>query len=182
MKQKGFSLVEFLVAVTVFLIALMALVGVSASALRNQRYILATQQLLDQSSYALEYMNKSLRMAKEDEEGDCIDPDDTYELDGDSLRFKNQRKECQEFSLSEGQLLDNRYSLERNEDVYSDIIYLPLLSDDFEIFDSWVSVRESRWYQPRVTIMLKIAGKEMKDKPKIYLQTTVSQRDLNLSD
>ncbi len=179
MKEKGFTLIESLVAVVVFLIALTALMGVFASALRNQRYILASQQLLDQSSYALEYMSKSLRMAKEDEGGNCIGSGDTYEgFNGESLEFKNQRKECQTFSLTSGELLDRRYSLEEG-DVYDDGI-LPLLSDSFEVSRFGVSISDSG--QPRVTVLLDIVGKEMKDKPRIRLQTTVSQRDLILGD
>lgn len=175
--KKGFTLIELLVAVVVFMIALTALVGVFASALRNQRYILASQQLLDQSSYALEYMSKSLRMAKEDE-GGCIGAGDTYEGSGESLKFKNQRKECQTFSLSEEQFLDRREGEDGN-DAY-ETGSLPLFSDSFEVSKFGVSIRDSA--QPRVTILLDIIGKEMKDKPKIKLQTTVSQRDLNLND
>lgn len=178
--NKGFSLVELLVAVVVFLIAATAAVGVFSSALRNQRYILASQQLLDQSSYALEYMSKSLRMAKENEGNECgIGSGNTYGTPAaDSLKIKSQRKECQTFSLAGSagnqQLVDSRKEV-GGEEVYS---YLPLLSEDFNVQDFGVFIMEDSSQQPRVTIMLDIVGRQLKDKPRMRLQTTVSQRDL----
>ncbi len=178
--KKGYTLIELLVAMVVFLILISALAGVFASSLRNQRYFLTSQRLLDQSSYALEYMSKALRMAKEDEEGDCVGSGKTYEYNYDpdsdsySLKFKNQRKECQEFSVKDGVLWDKRKDQDGN-DIY-DSEKLPLLSDDFEIKKFEVNTIEE--FQPRVTISFDIAGKVMKDKPRIRLQTTVSQRDL----
>jgi len=102
-EQRGISLIEMLAAVTVFVITVGAISGIFISAIRNQRRILATQELLDQTSYVLEYMGRALRMAKRDSNGTCISLGKNYENPSgiSSIRFLNYDDKCQEY-LKEG--------------------------------------------------------------------------------
>jgi prepilin-type N-terminal cleavage/methylation domain-containing protein len=61
-REKGFTLVEMLVAIFIFTLTLGAIVSLFISGVRGQRNALATQRLLDQTSYSLEYMSRALRM------------------------------------------------------------------------------------------------------------------------
>ena len=61
---EGFTLIEILVVIVIFSIVLGAVIGIFISAIRIQRYYLASQKLLDQTSYVTEYMSRSIRMAK----------------------------------------------------------------------------------------------------------------------
>jgi len=62
--KMGFTLIEMLVAIGIFAIMTVALTGIFISATQSQSHTLYTQELMSQSSYALEYMGRILRMAK----------------------------------------------------------------------------------------------------------------------
>lgn len=58
----------------------------------------------------------------------------------------------------------------------------PLTSDDYEIVDLEFAVSGdgADSSQPKVTILMEIQDKNLPDKPRIKIQTTVSQRNLDL--
>lgn len=71
-KNKGFTLIELIVVMAVFLIIIATAVGIFISIVQHQRRIMSEQELLNQISYVVEYMSKALRMAKKDEIGTCL--------------------------------------------------------------------------------------------------------------
>jgi len=71
-KEKGFTLVEMAVVMGVFLFIVGATIGVFLSVVKNQKKVLAEQQVLNQISYVEEYLSKALRMSKTDATGDCL--------------------------------------------------------------------------------------------------------------
>lgn len=169
MKQKSFTLIELLVVVAVFSIIITVLLGIFVSTIRIQRYSLVYQQMIDQSSYAMEYMSRLIRMAKKDNSGSCITAGKNYESDGTYLKFLNYRSECQTFSLNSGRIYQNLKAVD-----------LPLTSEKLTVtsFKFFISGDESN-NQPKVTILLEIEGKNVSPKPKLKIQTTISQRNLN---
>ena len=66
-KQKGFTLIEVLVSISVLLVISGVAVSIFLSVVMGQRTILANQDLSGQLSYSLEYMSKALRMASKDQ-------------------------------------------------------------------------------------------------------------------
>lgn len=62
--NKGFTLIELVVVMAVFLFIIGAAIGIFISVIKNQKKILAQTQFLNQVSYIEEYMSKALRMAK----------------------------------------------------------------------------------------------------------------------
>lgn len=170
----GFTLIEMLVVVAIFSIIMGAVIGVFVSAIRAQRYSLATQQLLDQTSYAMEYMSRFIRMAKKEEvDGlDCIVLGKNYKItrSGKGLKFNNYHGQCQEFYWDGTKLvliIVGEYSLD-------------LTSNDLEVTDlnfyvSGDGLNDDE--QPRVTIFLEAEAVHSKPRPKIKIQTTVSQRN-----
>ncbi len=73
--QKGFTLIELAVVMAVFLFVVGAIITIFISIVRQQRRVLAEQEILSQISYAQEYMSKALRMAIRDDSGDCLGQD-----------------------------------------------------------------------------------------------------------
>ena len=65
--QTGFTLIELIVVMAVFLFVIGAAVGIFLSIVKSQKQVLAEQQLINQISYVEEYMSKALRMAKTEE-------------------------------------------------------------------------------------------------------------------
>jgi type II secretory pathway pseudopilin PulG len=182
MREKGVSLIEILAAVAVFAITVGAISGIFISAVRNQRRILATQELLDQTSYVLEYMGRALRMARKDSGLVCLTSAKNYEVSGagDSIKFlkfdyETNSNVCYQFYLSGTQIYESK----------NGGIGVPLTSDKISVNSlkfnlSGDTVGESPNYQPRVTIFLEVEGREVAgSRPKIQIQTSISQRNLD---
>ena len=70
--SKGFTLIEIIVVMAVFLFVIGAAINIFYSIVGHQRRILSEQQLLNQISYAEEYMSKALRMAKSEFYENCL--------------------------------------------------------------------------------------------------------------
>lgn len=71
-KNKGFSLIELVVVLTLFLIIGAVTVNIFISIVKNQRRVVEEQELLNQVSFASEYMSKALRSAIADPNGACL--------------------------------------------------------------------------------------------------------------
>lgn len=185
----GFTLVEMLVAIFIFALVVGAVVGLFISGIRGQRNALATQRLLDQTSYNLEYMSRALRMAlKEGQQdvGDCLSQDGlNYQIIDNHLRFINHLEEddCQEFyrvdnGPDEGRLKQIKGIGASEEELF-------LTSDNLEVTSLKFNLSgesQSDTNQPRVTISLKLKGKgpSIEAMPEIHIQTTISQRNLDV--
>lgn len=183
--KRGFTLVEMLVAIFIFSLVISVTVSLFTSGLRAQRNALATQQLLDQTSFTLEYMSRALRMAlKEGQQdpilGRCLSQDGlNYEIVNSRLKFINhlENDDCQEFFLENGQLQQNKNNLAEK---------VPLTSDKLKVNQLQFNLRgqlqpPSDTDQPRVTLSLKIEGRGFSSgsTPKLHIQTTISQRNLD---
>jgi len=176
MKNKSFTLIEILVAVTIFSLIMGIASGIFISAIKAQRKTLAYQQLLDQTSYIMEYMSRALRMAKKDDIGgvNCLNPDKVnFEVthSGQGIKFRNYQDICQEFYLDGIQLNEEK-----------DGVVLELTSTNLQVLYFNVNlIGETQIdnLQPRVTLLLNIkgTGEKPEQKPEIKIQTTISQRN-----
>ncbi|MFH1820419.1 MAG: prepilin-type N-terminal cleavage/methylation domain-containing protein [Candidatus Nealsonbacteria bacterium] len=169
MQNKGFTIIEMMVVVTLFSILVAAASGLFVSSLKIQRTSLAVQELLDQSSYSMEYMTRALRMARKDLDGSCTGTSNlNYAFVGQCIYFRSYSDTCQEFCL-EGTVL-------------KDINDVELTSDNIKVmsFDVILSGQvqpPADFLQPRTTLFLNVLGKENSH---INLQATVSQRNLDI--
>jgi len=162
----GFTLVEMLVVVLLFSIVMGTTTGVFASALKLQKYNLSQQQLLNQTSYVIEYMSRAIRMAKT---GGCVP--NNYEATSSSLEFGTYNDDCWKFYLADGRL-----KIDKDSGTYF------LTSADFTVNNFEVTVSgDAVGSQPKVTIYFDIEGKVPgRENPRMKIQTTVSQRNLNI--
>ena len=172
MKNRGFTLIETIVAVAIFSILLVVFSGFFFDAIQGQQRALVSQEIIDNVSYNLEYMSRAIRMAKKDTEGDCIAATNNYELTRNDrgIKFKNYEDECQEFFWDNS---DNLLYEIRGADVP-----LPLTPAKFEVNNFIISGSET-WgqdqdplTQPKIGLFLEIEG--------LKIQTTISQRNLNV--
>lgn len=181
-KKSGYTLVEVLVTVVVFAILLGAIIGIWASAIRMQRYILNSQELLNQTSYIMEYTSRAIRMAKKDVTDICAIGTNNYGLPvsgDDGVRFRNMSGICKEFFKNGDVLKDGDEGrpllsppFPRDLDLTSSL----LIVNDFNVLIQGDFPNN----QPRVTLFLDIEAGSFDPKPRIKIQTTVSQRDLNI--
>ncbi|MFH1036581.1 MAG: prepilin-type N-terminal cleavage/methylation domain-containing protein [Patescibacteria group bacterium] len=174
-KSAGFTLVEILVAMVIFSIIIGAALEVFVTGIKSQRRIFAQQELLDQTSYALEYMSRAIRMTKKDLTATCLSqPNLNYELthSGEGIKFKNYNGECQEFYLENNQLRENK-----NGSVFAltSTSTIPRINS-FEFVVSGQEQDDN--LQPAVTVFWKMEGR---DQVGSQIQTTISQRNFDVS-
>ena len=187
--KKGYTLIEILVAVGIFFAIIAAPTSFLTGSFKGQQRALSSQAVVNNISYTLEYMSRSIRMAKKDDVGEvnCLSGDakvnyEKTDRDGrDGIKFRNYKDECQEFFLEEGRLKEwKKVGGQEATENY-------LTSDDLKIeefkigsVDSWDQDDNE---QPRVTIFLRVRGMHSADpqlQPVIEFQTTISQRNLDV--
>lgn len=178
--NRAFTLVELLVTMAVLAIVIGIISGIFISGIQQQRRALISQFLLDQTSFALEYMSRALRMAKKELSAPaCLSQNGlNYQIThaGSGLKFINhlQADECQEFFLEAGQL---KYWRQSTGETF------PLTSNRIEITQLLFNLTgesQADNLQPAVTIFLNVKGREITaEELAIKIQTTISQRTLD---
>lgn len=111
--SRGFSLLELVVVLTIFLIVTSVTINIFISMVKNQKRALEEQELLNQTSFAFEYMSSALGSAIQDSTGDCLGasgriyllthcPNETEQA-CNGIKFINSSDgdACQEFFLDE---------------------------------------------------------------------------------
>ena len=178
MKEKGFTLIEVMVASFVFLIVIGAVIGLLTSVVQNQVSSLRDQKAVSETSYAMEYMSRSLRMAKKDEAGSCTGSlGQVYQISSGAkeITFLNHYGKCQMFGaelLAGGGLrIYERRSTDEGFGGFLNPVYITSASVYTEeiIFKQSISASGP----PRITINIK-AGPN--PETLMNLQTTISQR------
>ncbi len=178
MKNKGFTLIEILITVSIFSIVIGAMSGVFSSVLKNQRWNLSVQELVDSASYNLEYISRTLRMAikQTDDLSPCLSQNGlNYELNADKNRitFLSYQGECCQIYLQNGRIFQQKGTE-----------ILPLTPANLDVpsltFNLIGGADTDNW-QPRVTINFILGNKTLKpeEKAELRAQTTISQRELD---
>jgi len=200
LQNKGLTLLELLVAVSVFVVVITMVSGLFAIALKYQRKSSGNQELLAETSYLMEYTGRQLRMAKTYDSSNpdhiaCFTPDHNtnYVLTesvsvvpppgigkiGHGIKFINYEGKCVKIyldSVSDQLMLEKEWS---GGDTDSE----PLTSDNLKVekFDVLLVTEASTVnLQDRVTFFLGVKSKEDNEASVLNIQTTVSQRSLNV--
>lgn len=184
--HRGFTLIELVVGISIFMIMLAISVDFFISSLEMQQKALTSQQLLGNVSYSLEYMSRALRMAQKDSDGKCIAANNNYEYvsgkEETSIRFLNYQGRCQEFYWDDtgypNTLRSIKVRFDSEEPLSLTSEFIDAVSFKIGPNTSWIPGDLS---QPKVTLFFEL--KSMKNKkaelqPSIKIQTTVSQRSL----
>ena len=180
--NKGVTLVEMIVTFLIFALIIGAGMGVLVSSIKIQRYNLTQQRIMSQASYAVEFIDRAVRMAQRDEGLGCLFTADlNYEdklipgTDISGLMFVSSDGVCTGIFLDNGQLKE--YEQGRTPEI------LELTSSDFNVaaFNYTITgASKLDTLQPKVEIYLEITGTNPGDNPTIKMQTTTSQRNLDM--
>jgi prepilin-type N-terminal cleavage/methylation domain-containing protein len=172
--KKGFTLIEMIVSIAALLVLFGAISGTFIWGLRIQRQELARQDMLNQISYALELMSRTLRMAVVDSDGSCVgESGKIFELVSENeIKFINGLKSgsCESFNLKSvsGKKIINysfNYNLDRKD--------YPLVSDKIEVQDLKFKIENTN-SKPKIVIMMKVKVPGIKE---TIFQTTISARN-----
>lgn len=177
MMKKGLSLVELMVAITVLSLTMGAATDLSVSLLHQERRALATQNIMDNSSYFLEYGGRFLRMAQKDD-GGCITSGLNYQNVGgtSTIQFLDYENHCREFLLDSGQIKEKVST----DDTAANLgVATAITSPKITITALSFTINgDTSGSQPRVTIKFHVQDSAFPE-ASMNVQTTVSQRNLN---
>jgi len=176
--KKGFTFIELMVAGAAFSIIFASATAILFLSIKNQKYNLVHQRLINEANYAVEYMARAIRMAQYDRDNVCGNGLSNYHVGEDdrSVEFVNYQGECEAFYWG-----GNNQIMVMNQSKFASDV--PLISDDFEIIDlifakKGDSAGDNK--QPLVTITMELREKKLPQKPHILIQTTISQRNLDI--
>lgn len=179
---KGFTLIELLVAVFVFSFVAAIATNFIFYSLNVQRRALSQQTMLDQMSYAAEYMTRALRQAKKELQNppQCLSSRGlNYEVGsgGQRVAFVDSDGQCRAFFLSSGALQE---SIAGGPGI-------ALTPSTIEVTALTFATRgegQNDTLQPRVTFAFKARTKGVSEESQyeFQLQSTVSQRRYDASE
>jgi len=181
--QKGLTLIELLTTMSVFVIAITAVVNLFGYAFQAQSKTLHTQEVLANVSYASGYISRALRMAQKDLDGKCIQKGYNFENPGGELtkiRFLNSDGVCQEFFKEENTVKIAKSTDGSSANLQTGLPLLPtstIIVNDLRFFLEGESQEDN--LQPKVTFLMKISSSAYPD-DFFYFQTSISQRNLDV--
>lgn len=154
----GLTLVELLVAATVFSLVVVTVVGLFTTAIRSQRKSMVIQNVQDNGRYLIGFMAKEIRMS----ELNASDGETT------TLNIIHPTSGSVIYVFTGTQILRNGEPINSDEVNVQGKFYIDgKTSGDDE--------------QPRVTLIMKVetTGEKAEERTEINLQTTLSQRKLD---
>lgn len=177
--NRGYTLIEILVAISIFVTLLSAPTSFFIASLRAQQKALYSQELIDNMSYLLEYMGRTIRMAKKDKTASCITQNLNYELtrSGTGIKFQTYRGECQEFYVENDKLMEVRGTSMHVLNPQN----IGMIRFRIGPSDSW---DQNDDLQPRVTLYMEAVNTQPADpslRPRIRTQINISQRNLDVN-
>lgn len=184
---------ELIVAITILALVVVTTVNLFVSMIRSQKRILLEQDLLNQSSYVIEYMGRAIRMAEKDIDGACLGTENIgknylliNEDEGEyhGIRFINNSNKgiCQEFFWDSS---SKRIKESKDSGVTSNFLTADSLEVEhfhFKLYGDDIGDDPEDNIQSRVTIFMDVQsegaeGNELREK----IQTTISRRNIELT-
>ena len=172
-KKRGFSLIEVLVSVSLFVIIIMSATEIFKMVIEGQRDAIASQNVQESLKYFFEVIGKEMRMARRND-GSCVNVPigQIFHVSnnglGDVLYFKNFHEQCVAYQLA----TDNdtqRFRITRN------------VNTGF-ISPQKINIEALRFSldstgQPTVTVSIKAwAVGENRFKSEMEIQTSITSR------
>lgn len=186
---RGATLIELMVSISVFSLLITVDSQLLASALKYHQQALEKVELLSQISYGLDFMDRSLRMARKDVNGRCIASNLNYEnYNGPStVRFIDYQGKCCEFSsqdITQGSktykvLMVRKSSTDSSLQLGDYVALTPIGLSVTSLAFSLNGQSQLDNLQPSVSIALKISGR-LTPPLETKIQTTVSKRELDV--
>ncbi|MEX0877638.1 MAG: hypothetical protein WDZ40_02100 [Candidatus Spechtbacterales bacterium] len=177
----GYSIVEMLVAMSIFITVSTLSIGAFLNATEAQRIIIFEETIAENVNFAVEFMSRQMRTAVRSDNSACIPVGDTFGTpDSSTIKFVNTDGDCVEFRI-QGTVL--QYTSDatplpglRN---YIDLIISDLVQiDRFDIVIDGESSGDGA--HPRATISIEAIGvPQTSADPQnmvLIMQTTVSTR------
>ena len=187
--NKGFSLLEMLVSVSVFVILILMVTSIFQNSMLVQKNAVATQEVQEGIRYALELMSKELRSSvtnladPSDPASDSCDlilpptlpTNRIFNYDAGQLYFRNKEGDCVNYYLGS----DDRIHIERV--LGGSVLDLPITPENVRVIDFNVVIEDNLInqlfanQQAKATLSFLLES-ETEDYATMNLQTTIVSR------
>ncbi|MFA5368640.1 MAG: prepilin-type N-terminal cleavage/methylation domain-containing protein [Candidatus Paceibacterota bacterium] len=185
----GLTLVEVLVSMGLFAILSISFVTLFTTSMNNQAAILQKQELLNQSGYVVDYMHRFLRMVTRDDSATCTlisssnysgnnYSSDIYFLGYDTIALDYR---CMRLRLDNDKIKITKFdSASRTNGVEMDITSSTVKVNNLQFYVTGDASSDT--VQPKVSIMIDMQSASLRTNPipRILIQTTASQRNLDV--
>jgi len=185
MNNKGFTLIEAVVALAIFIAISSVLAQIVFVSIQNQIKVTLTQNMFNQAIFSLDKIEKELRMAKKDRLGTCITAEKNYAVSGSSITFLYNNQEtgdyvCKKFELSDGKIKEHISTNDTSADLPATGVDITASSINIDALQFNVVNDGVDTLQPKITITMTITSSSLENQTPIKLQTTISQRRIDL--
>jgi prepilin-type N-terminal cleavage/methylation domain-containing protein len=176
--KKGFSLIEMLLAISIFVIIMLSATRIFQLVVQGQRQAIAAYHVQENLKYFFEVMSKEVRMATMDTAQECYPFDaenKLYVAEDNHLYFKNFEGECVHYFIENDNGV-NRFKIERGGNSgYITTSNININSLKFIVKANAVGGLQAQ--QPSVTVNLQAEAIAPElDKSEMTLQTTITSR------
>jgi len=176
--KKGFSLIEMLLAISIFVIIMLSATRIFQLVVQGQRQAIAAYHVQENLKYFFEVMSKEVRMATMDTSDTCYpfgSVDELYRAEEDNLYFKNFEGKCVHYFIENDEGI-NRFKIKRDESSgYITTTSININSLKFIVKANTVGGLQGQ--QPSVTVNLQAEAMAPElDKSEMTLQTTITSR------
>ena len=192
--KSGFTIIELIIVLAVFFVVIGGAVGIFISMIQQQRKVLSEQELLNQTTYIEEYMSRLIRAVAIDPTGSCLGsngvnyPGYYYLLTHydsalgfyQGIKFISNANVCEEFFLDTDGVLKEIKDSGMPQNILSSRFTIDHARFVINGDKNLIGASNNDLIQPRVTILLDIQNQIDGAQQEKIIQTTVSQRKLNL--
>jgi prepilin-type N-terminal cleavage/methylation domain-containing protein len=160
-RNQGFTLIEILVAVSIFAVVISVVLGLFTTGIQGQRKIIALQNVQDNANFLLGFMAKEIRMSK------------INSVTSDTLNITRPDGEVVSYFFD-----NDNGEIERTDSISSGPINSAEVLVTGSFYGDGIGSGDSQ--QPKITIAMKVktVGGKVEQEAEINLQTTLSARDL----
>lgn len=170
----GFTLIEMLVSMALYSVAILAATSIFQAVADGQRNAIASQNIQESMRYGLELMSKEIRTAKVNT-GSCgTDTNKIYNQDSlDSINFINQNDECVTYTFDNNTVMVQR-------DTYGPVPLTPSSVSVNHLKFIITDTLGSNIAEEQAKVIISIEAEYILNKPgqrqTMIIQTTISSR------
>jgi prepilin-type N-terminal cleavage/methylation domain-containing protein len=163
--KNGYTLIELMVALSIFVTVIVIVLGLFSMAIKGQRKVISQQNVQENASFLMEFMAKEIRMSKINGSNGTFTTLALTRSDGINVVY----------NISGGKISRNDGT--RDGQVSADEV---IVTGSFYIEGVGAGAIDNQ--QPKVTIVLKIqgVGNKVEEKSEMHIQYTLSQRNLDI--
>jgi prepilin-type N-terminal cleavage/methylation domain-containing protein len=175
-EKSGMTLIEMIVAVSIFTAMIFMTSNVFISVMSGQRRSIAQQNTQENMRYVYEVFGKEIRQAQRSDDacyGLALNRNYNTNASNSILYFRNKAGECVSYFVSDGTLMVRRGARLAS----TTPSFLTISGLHFEVVDNRIAPGSEDRVQPRVTFKMKAeASDSAYGDIDLYMQTTISSR------